>query len=144
MASAPGATPVFVREAPPPSWDGSKPGLMLCRLRRTFACGSLRQEWTGRNMVCLTGSARAAADSLEFEQLTRQMRAEHLEPFQGSRQSSPGILEVSRAICGASRARKQGIPHHLIRMEISFTFFRRRVSSSHMLLWARSCSGRPH
>ena len=48
------------------------------------------------------------------------MRAEHLEPFQGSLQSSPRILEVSRAICGASRARKQDIPHHLIRMEISF------------------------
>ena len=64
------APPLFSREAPPPSWDGSEPGLMLCRLRRTFACGSLRQEWTGRNVVCLTGSARAAADSLEFEQLT--------------------------------------------------------------------------
>lgn len=70
-----------------------------------------------RLLRSLTGSARAAADSLEFDQLTSSRCVQ--STLGRPKDHFTPRLEVSRAIYGASRSHKQDIPHYLIRRERS-------------------------
>ena len=128
MSSDPG-TSFQGREPAPPSWDGSEPSLQFAVFKKNVRLWEFESELEERKrgvrlLRSLTGVARAAADSLEFEEITSAKGvANILECLE--RQFAPH-LEVSlprafeRAIYGNPRSHKESIQEYLIRSEQAF------------------------
>lgn len=124
-----GPGPFAGRDPPPPSWDGSEPNLRFAEYEKNvklweFEIDLAAERRGPRLLRGLTGVARAAAGSLEFEVLTKKdgvtqiMKclkahfAPHLEV------SLPRAFE--RAVYGTPRGHKESIQEYLIRPERNF------------------------
>ena len=117
------------REPLPPSWDGLEPSSTFPVFEKNVRLWEFETELDEKKrgvrlLRCLSGVARAAADSLDFDQLTtskgvqnimeclKEQFAPHLE------QSLPRAFE--KAIYGAPRSHKETMQEYIIRMERSF------------------------
>ena len=117
------------REPLPPSWDGLEPSSTFPVFEKNVRLWEFETELEEKKrgvrlLRCLTGVARAAADSLDFDDITavkgvqnimeclKEQFAPHLE------QSLPRAFE--RAIYGAPRSHKETMQEYIIRMERSF------------------------
>ena len=130
MSSDPGVTTSFQgREPNPPSWDGAEPSLQFAVYKKNvrlweFESGVEEKKRGVRLLRSLTGVARAAADSLEFEEITSTKGVEnilgclekHFAPH--LEVSLPRAFE--RAIYGNPRSHKESIQEYLIRSEQAF------------------------
>ena len=130
MASDPaGAPATFGREPPPPVWDGSEPGLLFAVYEKNVKLWQFETELDTKKQGVrllrgLTGVARAAADSLEFEQIADEKGVQNI--LQVLKGHFAPHLEVSlprafeRAVYGPSRSHKEDIQEYLIRCERAF------------------------
>ncbi len=117
------------REPLPPSWDGVEPSSTFPVFEKNVRLWEFETELDEKKrgvrlLRCLSGVARAAADSLDFDDLTtnkgvqnimeclKEQFAPHLE------QSLPRAFE--KAIYGAPRSHKETMQEYIIRMERSF------------------------
>eukprot|EP00435_Cladocopium_sp_Y103_P046990 s1741_g13.t1 len=124
-------TAVFTggREPPPPAWDGSEPALQFAIYEKNVKLWEFEtevpEEKRGvRLLRSLSGIARAAADSLEFEQITDKKGVTNL--LQCLREQFAPHLELSlprafeRAIYGQPRSHKESMQEYIIRCERNF------------------------
>ena len=130
MASDPaGAPATFGREPPPPVWDGSEPGLLFAVYEKNVKLWQFETELDTKKQGVrllrgLTGVARAAADSLEFEQIADEKGVQNI--LQVLKGHFAPHLEVSlprafeRAVYGPPRSHKEDIQEYLIRCERAF------------------------
>lgn len=130
MASEPSApVATFGREPPPPTWDGTEPGLSFAVYEKNvklwpFETDTEKKKQGVRLLRGLTGTARAAADALEFEQLADDKGVENI--MQKLREHFAPHPEVSlprafeRAIYGAPRSHKEDINEYILRCERAF------------------------
>ena len=117
------------REPPPPTWDGHERALQFPVFEKNVRLWEFESEVEEKKrgvrlLRSLSGVARAAADSLEFEKIAdvngvknimeclRRHFAPHLEV------SLPRAFE--RAIYGQPRSHKESIQEYLIRCEQAF------------------------
>lgn len=117
------------REPLPPTWDGLEPSSTFPVFEKNVKLWEFETELEEKKrgvrlLRCLSGVARAAADSLDFDDLTtskgvqnimeclKEQFAPHLE------QSLPRAFE--KAIYGAPRSHKETMQEYIIRMERSF------------------------
>ena len=133
MSSDPGAAGAAVsyqgREPQPPTWDGSDPSTLFAIYQKNVRLWLFESEADEKKQGVkllrgLTGVARAAADSLEFEDIAcekgvtnvleclKKYFAPHLEV------SLPRAFE--RAIYGNPRSHKESIQEYVIRCEQAF------------------------
>ena len=133
MSSDPGAAgvapPFQGREPQPPTWDGSEPSVQFAIYQKNVRLWEFESESDEKKrgvklLRGLTGVARAAADSMEFEEIAcekgvsnlllclKKYFAPHLEV------SMPRAFE--RAIYGPSRSHKESIQEYVIRSEQAF------------------------
>ena len=131
MDGSEGAAPVFTggKEPPPPTWDGSDPGVQLASFEKNVRLWEFESELEPpkrgvRLLRSLTGTARAVADTLEFEQVATEPGvanimaalkvhfAPHLEV------SLPRAFE--RAVYGQPRSNRESMQEYLIRQERNF------------------------
>eukprot|EP00435_Cladocopium_sp_Y103_P070319 s238_g35.t1 len=129
--SDPGAAAAFTngREPLPPTWDGSEPATQFAVFQKNVRLWEFETELPEnkrgvRLLRALTGIARQAADSLEFEKLTDVKGVAHImacleEQFKPHLELSlPRAFE--RAIYGQPRSHKEGIQEYIIRCERNF------------------------
>ena len=115
------------KEPPPPSWDGVDPTVTFPVFEKNVRLWEFESDEKKRGvrlLRSLTGVARAAADSLEFEDVATQKGVsnimsclkEHFAPHLEA--SLPRAFE--KAIYGQPRHHKENLQEYLIRMERSF------------------------
>eukprot|EP00435_Cladocopium_sp_Y103_P046620 s783_g13.t1 len=129
MATAPEGPAFGSREPPPPSWDGSEPGLELPVFERNMRLWEYESELDpkkrgARLLRNLSGSARAVADNLDFEKIACEDGVKNI--LQELKSHFAPHLEVSlprafeRAVYGKPRSHKETMQEYLIRCERSF------------------------
>ena len=117
------------KEPPPPTWDGSEPGLDLANFEKNVRLWEYESELDPtkrgvRLLRNLTGVARAVGDTLEFEDIACQKGVANL--MAALKAHFAPHLEVSmprafeRAIYGQPRSHKETMQEYLIRVERSF------------------------
>lgn len=117
------------KEPPPPTWDGVDPTVTFPVFEKNVRLWEFESELDEKKrgvrlLRSLTGVARAAADSLEFEDVATQKGVsnimsclkEHFAPHLEA--SLPRAFE--KAIYGQPRHHKENLQEYLIRMERSF------------------------
>jgi len=117
------------KEPPPPTWDGVDPTVTFPVFVKNVRLWEFESELDEKKrgvrlLRSLTGVARAAADSLEFEDVATQKGVsnimsclkEHFAPHLEA--SLPRAFE--KAIYGQPRHHKENLQEYLIRMERSF------------------------
>eukprot|EP00435_Cladocopium_sp_Y103_P071135 s185_g36.t2 len=118
-----------MEEPPPPSWDGSDPGLQLPSFEKNVKLWGYESELEAakrgvRLLRNLTGVARSVADTLEFEQVANELGVANI--MAALRTHFAPHMEVSlprafeRAVYGQPRGGKESMQEYLIRQERNF------------------------
>ena len=119
------------KEPPPPTWDGSEPGLDLANFEKNVKLWEYESELDPKKrgvrlLRSLTGVARSVGDTLEFEEVACEkgvanimtaLKA-HFAPHLDLEVSLPRAFE--RAIYGQPRSHKESMQEYLIRSERNF------------------------
>ena len=117
------------KEPHPPTWDGADPGLELPTFEKNVKLWEFESELDPKKrgvrlLRNLTGSARAVADSLEFDEVANERGVQNL--LKALRAHFAPHMEVSlprafgRAVYGAPRSSKESLQDYIIRSEKNF------------------------
>ena len=117
------------KEPPPPTWDGSEPGLDLANFEKNVKLWEYESELDPKKrgvrlLRNLTGVARSVGDTLEFEEVACEKGVANI--MTALKAHFAPHLEVSlprafeRAIYGQPRSHKESMQEYLIRSERNF------------------------